>query len=42
MMKNDDPRFFCPIHDECTIKNAKNCADCLKKLHKIPLIQKIV
>jgi len=33
------PRFFCPIFDECNVKNAKNCSYCLKKLHKIPLRQ---
>ena len=33
------PNFFCPIADECNIKNLKNCADCLKKLHKISFVQ---
>ena len=32
-----DPSFFCVLADKCIKKNSKNCADCLKKLHKIPL-----
>jgi len=37
--KELEPSFFCVLADKCIKKNSRNCADCLKKLHKIPLKQ---